>query len=124
MPALETTDNNIDYQLFIYSLYRMFMETPSERLKRKIMIENLWLFILSLLKERPLYGSEIRKAVKTRFGFWTGNVTSYKVLYSLQKRGYVLRQNKGKRKYYSITEKGRAELRKAREMLKLLVKSI
>ena len=96
------------------------MERPFERLKRKVLIENLWLFILHLLKGKEYYGFEIRKNIKQKFGFWVGNVTSYKVLYLLEKDGYVTSYMKGNKKYYKITEKGKKELNEATKFLKRL----
>ena len=98
------------------------MQKPSERLKKKVQKENLWLFILSLLRGRDYYGFEIRDAIKKRFGFWVGNVTSYKVLYLLKKGGYVSSFVKGNKKYYKITSKGEKELREAERFLKTLLK--
>ncbi|GBC68772.1 hypothetical protein HRbin01_00457 [archaeon HR01] len=94
-----------------------------ERLVRKITHENLWLYILSLLKKEPLYGYEIRRKIEGRFGFKPGQVTAYIVLYRLEREGYiyVIRKEKGSRgpsrKYYGITEKGREVLEKARTFL-------
>jgi len=98
------------------------MEKPSERLKRKILVENLWLFILQLLEEKDYYGLGIRKTIKEKFGFWLGNVTAYKVLYLLEKGGYVSFFTKGNKKYYKITEKGKKEMAEAERFLKSLVK--
>jgi DNA-binding PadR family transcriptional regulator len=95
------------------------MERPSERLKRKVMIENLWIFVLKLLRKEH-YGFEIRDMIKQNFGFWTGNVTAYKVLYALKRDGYVTSFTRSNKKYYSITEKGKKELAEAERFLKSL----
>lgn len=94
------------------------MEKPSARLKRKVLVENLWIFVLKLLKGKDYYGFEIRSKIKDRFGFWVGNVTAYKVLYILDKDGYVNSFMKGNKKYYKITAKGRKELASAEKFLK------
>jgi len=60
-----------------------------QRLVRKLTKENLWLYILSLLKEGPLYGYEVERMIEKRFGFRPGKVTCYVVLYMLQKEGLV-----------------------------------
>ena len=36
------------------------------RLVRKLTVENLWLYVLSLLKEGPLYGYEVVKRIEER----------------------------------------------------------
>ncbi|HLD56686.1 MAG TPA: PadR family transcriptional regulator [archaeon] len=93
------------------------MQLPSDRLKRKVEKENLWVFVLSVLSGSDFTGSEIKKLVTKKFGFLTGNVTVYKVLYLLEKGGYVSSSKKGKAVVYKITLKGGKELEKARDFL-------
>jgi PadR family transcriptional regulator, regulatory protein PadR len=97
------------------------MPAPSERFERSMTKDNLWIYILTLLKERDMYPYEIRGAIKERFSFSPGNVTAYIVLKKLSAGGYVkvLRkeQDKGpQRTHYSITDKGKKELVKASEI--------
>ncbi len=82
-----------------------------ERLVEKLTVENLWLYVLRLLREKPLYGYEIRKQIQGRFNFAPAVITVYVVLYKLQREGLVKKTSvKGdssvQRKYYTITEKG------------------
>lgn len=95
---------------------------PSKRLEEKITKENLWLYILSLLKEREMYGYELREAVKKKFGFKPGNVTAYRVLYSLKRKGLVSIVEKAtegrERKYYEVTKPGVDELEKGKAILR------
>ncbi len=82
-----------------------------ERLVGKLTVENLWLYILRLLKEKPLYGYEIRKRIQERFDFSPAVITVYVVLYKLQREGLVKKvsvkgDNSAQRKYYSITDEG------------------
>ncbi|MGC8849550.1 MAG: PadR family transcriptional regulator [Candidatus Bathyarchaeia archaeon] len=90
---------------------------------RKLTVENLWIYVLSLLKDNPKYGYEIREEIQSRFGFKPGQVTSYMVLYMLEQDGYIesagtMRSLAGpKRKYYRITEKGLNLLREAESFL-------
>ncbi len=77
----------------------------------KLTVENLWLYILRLLQERPLYGYEIRKQIQERFNFAPAVITVYVVLYKLQREGLVKKvsvkgENSAQRKYYTMTEKG------------------
>lgn len=92
-----------------------------ERLKDKVQKENLWFFILLLLSTQPRYGYELRKLVKEEFGFWSGNVTAYRVLYSLEAAGMVTSQTVERRRYYEITERGGKELEEAKRFLAGLV---
>jgi DNA-binding PadR family transcriptional regulator len=88
------------------------------RLKDKVQKENLWFFILVLLSSNERYGFELRRLMNEEFGFWSGNVTAYRVLYDLEKSRLVKAELRDRRKYYRITDLGRAELREAREFLK------
>lgn len=97
---------------------------PIERLKKKVLKENLWVFIFKLLKEKDEYAYELRKRIKRKFGFLAGNVTGYKVLYLLEKDGYVKSYVKGRRKYYKLTKKGLKQLNKAKGFLKKVYTSI
>lgn len=91
---------------------------PSERLKEKVEKENLWLFVLSILKEKKMNTRDLRGLVKKRFGFVYGNVTAYKVLYLLEGGNYVKPKKEGKFVFYSITKKGLTELKEAKKIFK------
>jgi PadR family transcriptional regulator PadR len=94
-----------------------------ERLKEKVQKENLWFFILLLLSRRARYGYELRKQVNDQFGFWSGNVTAYRVLYSLQSSGMVMSEMRDRRRYYTITDAGKRELEEAKTFLEELLKT-
>jgi len=86
-----------------------FEDKPLIRLYRKTTTENLWIYILRLLKDKPMYAYELNKNIKDKFGFEIGTVSAYVILYKLEKEGYVLtewRQEERQRKYYIITDKG------------------
>lgn len=103
------------------------MSSAFNRLVRKITVETLWIYVLTLLKNGPLYGYEVRDKIFKRFGFKPGKITCYVVLYKLEKENMISsrevnEKSKGApRKYYFITEKGLEELEKARRFLKELV---
>ena len=99
----------------------MLDKTPTDRMKRKVLVENLWFFILKLMKKESRYGNELREIVEKNFGFLVGNVTAYKVLYDLENRGYV-KVNGYYKKKYTITKKGLEELNKTEKFLKDLIK--
>ncbi|MEM1942639.1 MAG: PadR family transcriptional regulator [Candidatus Caldarchaeum sp.] len=94
-----------------------------ERLVRKLTHENLWLYVLTLLSRKPLYGYEVRSMVEKEFGFKPGEVTSYVVLYRLERSGLIKVVNMAKgsrgpsRKYYTITPKGVKTLMEAKRFL-------
>ncbi len=93
-----------------------------DRLKDKVQKENLWLFILLLLSTSDRYGYELRGLINEKFGFWSGNVTAYRVLYELEKAKLVKAEMQERRKYYRITEAGRKEIEAAKSFLERLLR--
>ncbi len=91
---------------------------PYERLKEKIEKENLWLFVLSILKKGRMNGRDMRGLIRKRFGFVYGNVTAYKVLYLLESGSYVKSKKEGKFVFYEITKKGNAELKDTKKLFR------
>lgn len=83
------------------------------KLERNNTTDCLWPYILRILSDKPTHAYAIRKAVNERFGFMPGAVTAYRVLYDLTKRGLVKKTPAGRRKIYTITQKGRTGLRRA-----------
>lgn len=94
-----------------------------QRFVRKLTKENLWLYVLSLLREGPLYGYEVERMIRERFGFRPGKITCYVVLYMLRKEGLIdvsqtLPSDVGPpRRYYRINKRGEELLEKAKEFL-------
>ena len=101
------------------------MSAAYRRLIRKLTVENLWLYVLSLLKKEPLYGYEVSRKIEENFGFKPGRVTCYIVLYKLQSEGLITSKKLGEdgetqRKYYVLTMKGEKALEDAKEFLRRL----
>jgi DNA-binding PadR family transcriptional regulator len=100
----------------------------SRRLREKLTKENLWLYILSLLSERDMYGYELRDAITERFDFKPGTVTAYRVLYSLKVKGLVTTKEEKvsgrKRKYYHLTNKGLEQLDRGKSVLSDILKKL
>ncbi|MBI3190479.1 PadR family transcriptional regulator [archaeon] len=97
------------------------MSSPSERFKKSLTNDNLWIYILSLLKKEKLYAYEINEKIEKVFDFYPGNMTAYIILKRLQMDGYVKAARTEKsggpeRKYYMITKKGIDELKKAKKI--------
>jgi len=100
------------------------VKEPVERLKEKVLKENLWIFLFKILAKNDEYAYELRKKINQEFGFWTGRVTGYRVLYLLEKNGYVDSYLKGRRKYYRLSAKGREQLQKAKNFLEKIYESL
>ncbi len=86
---------------------------PIERLQKSNTIENLWIYILAFLKKRKTYAWEIPAIIERELGFKPGKITPYRVLYRLEKDGFVKSELKNRRRIYRITDKGQKELKKA-----------
>jgi len=87
---------------------------PFDHVKKSNTKDNLWLYILSLLKKGEIYGWEIPPLIEKNFGFKPGRITPYRALYRLEEDGFVKSAMKERRRVYQITEKGKKELEKAK----------
>ena len=94
------------------------------RLKRKLGIELLWIYILSMLKKEPSHAYVLRKEIEEKFGFLPGNVSVYVVLYKLEKHGFVSSKQDGNRSVYSITSSGKQLLKEAKKELETTLKMV
>jgi len=101
-----------------------------ERLKEKLTKEVLWIYILSLLKERPMYAYELKNKIREKFNFEPATVSSYVVLYKLEKGGYVSSEwqesetGKPSRKYYELTEEGKKLLEEGIKFIEDMTKNL
>lgn len=94
---------------------------PLDRLQKLNTKDNLWLYILSLLKKGEVYAWQIQGAIEREFGFKPGRITPYRVLYRLEKAGFVKSEMKERRRIYKITEKGGRELERAKDFYKTVL---
>ncbi len=100
-------------------------ESPEiERLRRKLGVELLWVFILSILKKSPSHAYVLRKKIEKQFGFLPGNVSSYVVLYKLEQRRFVATKTDGNKVVYTITPKGNQLAQQAKKELKEKLRQI
>ena len=97
---------------------------PIERLQKSNTKENLWLYILSFLEKREVYGWEIPKIIEKDFGFKPGRITPYRVLYRLEKDGFVKSELKARRRIYKITGKGKKELENAKNFYREILNKL
>jgi len=97
---------------------------PIERLKKLNTIENLWFYILLILREGPHYGWEMPQLIEKKFGFKPGRITPYRVLYQLSFQGLVQGKIKERKRVYQITQKGEEQLKEARIFYKEILKKM
>lgn len=94
-----------------------------KRLKTKTTKEILWIYLLKLLKKREMYAYEIKDELKKSFGFEPALITSYVVLYRLEREGFVETRWDENKKFYRLTSKGKGLLDEGVEYLEdLLIK--
>lgn len=94
------------------------MEKPLKRLIGSLTKENLWLYVLSILRRKKVYAYGLREEINKEFGWKPGLITSYIVLYKLEMERLISSEFEGRRKYYKITEDGEKLLEKAKEYIK------
>lgn len=89
--------------------------TPFERFIKSNTKENLWIYILLLLKVKPHYAWDLHFVIEKEFGFKPGNITPYRVLYRLEDQGFVESKTDNRKRVYKITTSGKNELNKVRD---------
>jgi PadR family transcriptional regulator PadR len=101
------------------------------RLAVKLTKANLWMYILRLLEDDPLYGYEIKQKIQDKFGFQPAIVSGYVILYKMKRDGLVQveyrttnENGKPNRKYYSITDIGRRAMNRAKLYLEQLIVNV
>jgi len=84
------------------------MRSPMDRLRRKLTVETLWLYILAVLeKHGPTYAYNIKRLIRETFGFTPSTMTLYSVVYRLEKAGLLDKIEDGS---YRVTDLGRKSL--------------
>jgi PadR family transcriptional regulator PadR len=89
-------------------------------LRDSVTKQNLWLYVLRVLKNGPSSPSQIIEEVLRQYGFRSAAITFYTVLYRLTREGLVAKTSAEFRSRYRITEQGRVVLA---EGLKLLTET-
>lgn len=94
---------------------------PIRRLKTHLTRGNLWLYILSLVKNKgELYAYALDDEIDREFLFRPNKIMVYVVLYKLEGEGLISSEFRERRKYYQITKKGQETLDSAREYFRVL----
>lgn len=98
---------------------------PMQRLRNALTFGNLWLYILSLAKNRKkIYAYNLPERLEKQFSFKPSRVMIYIVLYKLEAEGIISSEFEERRKYYHLTEKGKKTLGHAKEYLSLLAERL
>jgi len=97
--------------------------TPIERLKKYIFEGNLWIYALSSLDEEKNL-EKLLEIVFKQFGFLPPRSLFNRVIGKLARTGYLKSEKRMGVKYYQITDKGKQELGRAREILQNILQNI
>ncbi len=97
---------------------------PFERFKKSNTENNLWIYILSLAKNREIPNNEVRRLIFEKFEFLPGRILTPRVLYRLEREGYIEREKFQGKRAYKTTKKGMAELDKMKSFCKELIEKI
>ncbi|MEM0378672.1 MAG: PadR family transcriptional regulator [Thermosphaera sp.] len=78
------------------------------RLKKKLTIENLWLYIIKILidEKKPLKAYDVKVRLRERFGINPPAVTVYTVVYRMHREGLLAKRSVKDETFYEPTSKG------------------
>lgn len=105
--------------------FEILRTSPIKRLRTLLTSGNLWLYILSLIKlNKRIYAYKLDEEIEKEYLFKPNKVMIYIVLYKLENEGLIKSEFEGRRKYYTITEKGIESLEFAKEYFALLAEKL
>jgi DNA-binding PadR family transcriptional regulator len=97
---------------------------PFERFKKLNTEGNLWIYILSLGKEREVPNDEVGRLIFENFGFLPGNFLIRRVLFRLRRQEYISSEKFMGKRAFKTTKKGREELEKMKKFCQELLEKI
>lgn len=97
---------------------------PFERFKKSNTEDNLWIYILSLGKEREIPNDEVRRLVFEKFEFLPGNLLTKRVLYRLRNQGYIKKEKYKGKAAFKTTGKGIKEIEKMKSFCQELLDTV
>lgn len=98
---------------------------PIRRLKGLLTAGNIWLYILSVIRqEHKAYAYSLPERIEEEYFFRPSRVMVYVVLYKLEGEGLIRSEFEERRKYYHMTEKGKKTLEAAKEYFGLLARRL
>ncbi|MCD6301414.1 MAG: PadR family transcriptional regulator [Staphylothermus sp.] len=77
------------------------------RLRRKLTIENLWIYIMKILiVHKEIRAYDARKLLRTMFGINAPSITIYGVIYRMTREGLLEKVTRNNETLYRPTSKG------------------
>jgi len=96
-----------------------------ERLKKKLTIENLWMYIVSILTNtEPLKAYDIKKKLWEKYRIKPATVTVYTVVYKMTREGLIKTVKVSGETRYTVTDKGLEALKEAKEFIRKILEEL
>lgn len=79
-----------------------------ERLRKKLTIENLWVYIIKIMMDeaKPLKAYDLKVKLRERFEINPPAVTVYTVIYRMNREGLLVKRVVKEETFYEPTNKG------------------
>jgi len=97
---------------------------PIKRLINANTEGNLWMYVISLAKDKEVQEDEVSRLIFEKFGFLPSDLLVASVLFRLKREGYVSKERLKGKKSYKATEKGLQELGKMKDFHQNLLQRI
>lgn len=97
---------------------------PIQRLINANTHGNLWMYIISLGKDKEIQEEEVARLIFEKFGFLPNDLLVKSVLFRLKREGYISKEKFMGKKAYKATEKGLRELGKMKDFHQTLLQRI
>jgi len=97
---------------------------PFERFKKLNTEGNLWIYIMSIAKEREICDDEVKGLIFEKFGFLPGTLLIKRVLYRLKGEGYISKEKYKGKAAFKTTPLGKRELEKMGSFCQELLQKI
>jgi len=94
---------------------------PFERFKKLNTEGNLWIYIMSIAKEREICDDEVKGLIFEKFGFLPGILLIKRVLYRLKREGYISKEKYKGKAAFITTPQGKRELEKMKSFCQELL---
>ncbi len=84
------------------------MTRALDRLRRKLTVENLWIYIIKAIIDEghPMRAYSIKKKIAEKYGVRPSTITVYTVIYRMAGEGLLARTSGDGDVLYTVTEKG------------------
>jgi DNA-binding transcriptional regulator PaaX len=89
---------------------------PIKRYTDSVTNNNLWVYILSLGKEKEVPEGEVSRMIFEKFGFLPNDLMVKTVIFRLKKDGYASKERFQSQSAYKATDKGIKELEKMKSI--------